>query len=311
MRTLVGAVTAVVIVAVVGFVVARASRGGGDGSADTPPALSNRAAAASFRVSYPADWRRLPAPPTELLPPLDRALALAPKETGRALVIGTTSAGASASGQLPAALTSTLSQAPKGEIVSLGGQRFARYLDLAPRGKGVTESVYMLGTTAGTIGAVCTTPTPSSAFTATCERVLSTLSLTSGSALAPGVDTQYALRLNAIVTKLNAMRSSAARGLRTGSLRTRAQAAQRLAAAHAAAAAAAGRLSPQGGALAQANRTLVSALDQTAVSYRALGRAITDRRQAAYRGAQAKLEVDVRALDAAFTRLGELGYRIA
>jgi hypothetical protein len=310
MRTLVGVVAAVVIVAVIGFAVARSSRGGGDGSGGTPPALSNHAATTSFRVSYPADWHRLSTPPTGLLPPLGDALALAPKASGRELVIGTTSVGGSASGQLPAALSSALSETPQGAIVNLGGHQLNRYLDLSIPGQGLTESVYLLPTTAGTIGAVCAIQKPSAAFTATCERVLATLQLTSGTALSLGIDTGYALHLNAIVAQLNRARGAVGPGLQTGSLHARALAAQRLAAAHAQAAAAAGRLTPSGAGLEEANRTLVSALDQTADDYRTLGRAIADRRQAAYESAQAKLDADARTLGAAFTSLRELGYRI-
>lgn len=309
MQTPLRVVAAVVAAAAIGFVLARAGSGGG-GSGGSPAPLSRHAATASFRVTYPADWHRLAAPPTGLLPPLDGALALAPKGTGRDLVIGNTSAGGASSGQLPTALLSALAVAPNAEIVNLGGQRFKRYLDLRPRGQGVTESVYLLATTRGTIGAVCSAHKPSAAFTTTCERVLATLRLTSGSALALGIDTAYAVRLNAIVAKLNRARSAVGPGLRTGSLQARAQAAQRLATAHAQAATAAGRLSPAGAGLAKANRTLVSALDQTAAAYRTLGLAITNRRQAAYRIAQAKLAAGGRVLGAAFTRLGALGYRI-
>ena len=307
---LVGAVVAVVIVAVIGFAVARSSRGGGGGSGETPPALSNHAATTSFRVSYPADWHRLSATPAGVLPPLGDALALAPKASGGQLVIGTTPVGDSASGQLPAALASALAQTPNGEVVELGGQHLERYLDLSPRGQSATESVYLLPTTAGTIGAVCAADKPSAAFTATCERVLATLRLTSGSALALGIDTGYALKLNAIVATLNSARRAVGPGLLTGSLQARAQAAQRLAAAHAAAAAAAARLSPAGADLTKANQTLVSALGQTAAAYRTLGQAITGRRQAAYRDAQAKLAAGARILGAAFTSLRGLGYRI-
>jgi hypothetical protein len=310
MRTLVGAVAAVVIVAVIGFALARSSRGGGNGSGANPPALSNHAAATSFRVSYPADWHRLSVAPTGPLPPLGGALALAPKGTGRELVIGTTPVGGSASGQLPAALRGALSQTPKGETVNLGGQQWNRYLDLSPSGQGVIESFYVLSTTTAPIGAACAAQKPSAAFTATCERVLATLRLTAGGALALGIDTGYAARLNAIVATLNSTRRAVGAGLLAGSLAARAQAAQRLAAAHAQAAAAGGRLSPAEAGLAEANRTLVSALVQTAAAYRALGAAITDRRQAAYQSAQAKLEAGAQSLGAAFTGLQGLGYRI-
>jgi hypothetical protein len=307
MRTLARAVAAVVIVAVIGFVLARSSRGGGGGSGNSPPALSGQAATPSFRVSYPATWHRLSTAPAGLRPSLSDALALAPTGTGQELVIGREPARDSPAGQLPVAL----SNGSPAQIVSLGGQRFYRYLNLSPRGQGVTESVYLLATTTGTIGAVCAAQKPSEAFTAACERVLATLRLTSGHALAPAVDAGYARALNAIVTKLNGARRAVGPALSRGSLQSRAQAAQQLATAHARAAASADRLSPSGAGLTAANRTLASALSQTAAAYRALGQAITDRRQAAYRSAETNIEAGGRALGSAFTRLRGLGYRLA
>jgi hypothetical protein len=309
MRTLARAAAAVVIVAVIGFVLARSSRGGGDGSGGPPPALSNHAATTSFRVSYPANWHRLSASPAGLLPPLSDPLALAPTGTGRELVIGTEPGGGSSAGQLPAVLRAKVASAPDPQIVSLGGQRFSRYLDLAPRGQGVTESLYVLATTRGTIGAVCAAQTPSQSFTATCERVLATLRLTSGRVLAPRVDAGYALALNAVVSKLNGARRALGPKLSTGSMPSRARAAQQLATAHAEAAASTARLSPHAAGLVAANRALGSALGETAAAYGGLGRAITDRRQAAYRSAEAHIGAGARALEAAYARLRGLGYR--
>jgi hypothetical protein len=311
MRTLVRGVGALVIVAAIGFVLARSSRGGGGGSADTLPRLSAHAATTSFRVSYPGTWHRLSAPPAGLEPSLSGHVALAPPGTGRELVIGSEPAGGSPAGQLPAPLRAALPSTPAGQIVSLGGQRFVRYPDLAPRRQEVTESVYLLATTSGTIGAVCAAQTPNETFTATCERILGTLRLTSGSALTPGIDTGYALALNGIVTKLNRARSTLGPKLSAGGLQSRARVAQQLAAAHAGAAAAAGRLSRTASGLTAANRALVSALDQTAGAYRELSGAITHRRQAAYRSAQGHLATAALALDAAYARLRGLGYRIS
>lgn len=310
MRTLARAVAAVVIVAVIGFVLARSSRGPDGGSGGSKPALSGHASTASFHVSYPANWHRLSAPPAGLLPLLNGPLALAPAGTGEELVIGTASTGGAPAGELPATLRAAISSEPAAQIVSLGGRRFYRYLNLTPHGQGVTESVYLLGTTTGTIGAVCAAQKPSETLAATCERVLGTLQLTRGSVLAPEVDPGYALQLNASVAKLNAARRALGPKLSAGSLTARAQAAHQLAAAHAQAATSLTRLSPHGSGLKAANRALVSALQQTGSAYQALGRAITGRRQAAYGSAQGQIAAGTRALGAAFTSLRGSGYRI-
>jgi hypothetical protein len=311
MRNLARAVAAVVIVAVIGFVLARSSRGTDGRPGGSKPALSGQASTTAFHVSYPANWHRLSAPPGGLLPSLGGPLALAPiGGTGEELVIGTVPAGGAPAGQLPAALRAALSSAPRAQIVSLGGRRFYRYLNLTPHGQGVTESVYLLGTTRGTIGAVCAAQKPSETFTATCERVLGTLQVTSGSVLAPAVDAGYALQLNTAMATLNAARRALGPKLSAGSLPARAQTAQRLATAHAQAATSAMRLSPAGRGLQTANRAIVSALGQTASGYRALGRAISGRNQAAYGSAEREIGAGARALGAAFARLRGLGYRI-
>jgi hypothetical protein len=311
MRTLVRVVAAVVIVGVIGFVLARSSRGTDGGSGSPAPALSSQAVTTSFRVSYPANWHRLSAPPSGLLPSLTKPLALASPGSGEELVIGRASAGGVSAAQLPATLRTAVSTAPRTQIVSLGGRRFYRYLNLTPRGQGITESVYLLDTTNGTVGAVCAAQKPSESFTATCERVLASLKLTSGSVAAPPVQASYALQLNAAVAKLNAARRALGPAISTGSLAARAQAARQLAAAHARAAVSTARLSPDGGGLTAANRALVSALGRTATAYRGLGRAITDRRQAAYDTAEGQIQASGRALGLAYARLRALGYRIA
>jgi hypothetical protein len=310
MRTLVRVIAAVVIVAVIGFVLARSSRGTDGGSGGSAPALSSHAATMSFQVSYLANWRRLSAPPGGLLPSLSGPLTLAPTGTGEELVIGTASSGGLPAGQLPAALRAA-GPTTRAQLVSLGGHSFYRYLNLTPKGQGITESVYLLDTTNGTLAAVCAARKPSEAFTATCERVLASLKLTSGNVVAPPVQAGYALQLNAAMAKLNVARRALGPALSTGSLAARAQAARQLAVAHARAAASTTRLSPEGGGLTAANRALVSALGRTASAYRALGRAITDRRQAAYRSAQGQIQASSRALDLAYARLRALGYRIA
>lgn len=309
MRTLVGAVAAIVIVAGIGFVLARSSRGTGGASGGSTPALSGHAVTGAFRVRYPASWHRLSAPPAKLLPFLSGPVALAPKETGQEMLIGTMSTGGARAERLPSGLGPADTSGSRVQIVSLGGQQFYRELNLSLPSRGVTESIYLLDTTKGAVGAVCAAQKPSESFTATCERVLATLRLTSGSVLAARVDAGYAKALNAVVTKLNAARSSLGPELSIGSLPARARAAQQLAAAHVQAATSVARLSPQGSGLTAADRALGSALQQSGSAYRALGGAITGRRQAAYVSAERQIAAGARALNAAFIRLRGLGYQ--
>ena len=306
MKAPVRAAAALAIVAVIGFVAARLIRGESGASG---PALSARAATASFRVRYPAAWRRLPAPRAGLLPSLRAALVFAPGGPGQELVIGTDPAADGSPAPTPAARRSAFPGGLSGQIVSLGHHSFARYLNLVP-GPGVSETVYILDTTTQTIGAVCATRSRDASFTAACERVLATLRLTAGSVVPPRVDAAYARALNAIVTKLNGARTALGPRLGTGSLRSRAQAAQHLATAHAQAVTAVRRLSPAGSALSAANRELVFALGKTADAYRGLAGSITGRRAAAYRSAEADIGASAGALALAYARLRGLGYRI-
>jgi hypothetical protein len=305
------AVAAVVIVALIGFALARAGRGGSSSGDKTPtqPTLSGHAATTAFAVNYPADWRQLSGPPSGLVPALAKPVSLAPDKPGQELIIGTAPAAASP-GALPASVRVALDTQPKPDLVELGNARFSRYLNLKPRGQGITETVYLLSTTSGTIGAVCAAQAASSTLVGDCERVLGTLKLTSGSALAPGADTRYAARLNQIMATLNDVRRSSGPGLQSGPLKARAQSALILANAHAAASKAIARLTPSGSGLVKASRRVATVLAQTSAQYQALGVAITKRRNGAYRTASGRLNSSARTLAAAYAQLSRFGFRV-
>jgi hypothetical protein len=201
-----------------------------------------------------------------------------------------------------------LAERPRPDRVTLGSLRWDRYAGLTPRGQGVTESLYVLSTTAGTIGAACVARSASSAFTADCERVLGSLRLTSGTVLATSVDATYASALNTVLSRLNTARAAGGPGLRSPSLGSRARAATRLSAAHSQAATAAQGLTGNG--TAAADRALVAALDQTATAYRRLATAIRAHNLPGYRRAETELNAADAALQLAYARLRALGYRI-
>lgn len=303
MGTLLRGLAGVVFVAAVAFLWAHY----GLKSKPSPPvALSRQASAADFKVDFPSSWHVEPARVASRLSVTDElALASSGGPDGQ-LIMSAPAPGAP--GALPHGLRSTLGAVPSPQVVTLGSANFYRYLSVTPSGARVPESIYTLPTTAGTITAVCAAAKPTVSFTSTCERVLSTIRLTSGSVLSLGVDAGYALALNRILNQLNAVRRSAGSGLRSANVQTRARAASALAAAHARAAAAADHL-PSGN-MSAANPALVTALTMNASAYRALARAAGKLDVAGYGRAQAQIAAAGQALNGAYAQLRQFGYKV-
>jgi hypothetical protein len=302
MRTLLRTLAGAVAVAVVGFALAR--YGAGKSTAALPP-LDRQASVANFQVHYPSTWRVASAA-TEPLVPMSDVLTLAANGSATSrLAIGTQQAATSAA--LPSRLAAAVPPSTKPQVVTLGTTRFYRYLNLTPQGQNISESLYLLPTSAGVITAVCSAPSFTVRFTSGCERVLSTIKVTAGEVLPIGVDPGYALELNRILGQLNHVRRSAGPGLRSSNVGTRARAASALSAAHDQAATAAGHLSSQ---VSPANGALVTALQRNATAYRALAQAATKGDVPAYGRAEAAVASAGTGLNAAFTQLRELGYTI-
>jgi len=305
MRTLLRGLAGVVVVAAVGFLWAHY------GLKSTPspapsPGLSRRSSVADLTVAYPASWHVEPTPSDPGLSITDE-LALAPSDSGNAqLVLGT--AHPAQSGGLPSGLQATLVSTPQPQVVLLGGANFYRYLNATPRGGGAPESIYSLPTTIGTVTAVCSAADHRLSFTSSCERVLSSIRLSSGSVLSLGVDTGYARALNQILDQLNAVRRSAGAGLRSTSVPARVRAASDLAAAHARAASSASHLT--GVPVSAANPVLIAALTANASAYRALARAAGRVDAPGYGRAEVQIAAATRALDGAFAQLRRLGYAV-
>jgi hypothetical protein len=304
MRTVARTLAGTAAVAVVGFALARYGSGKTTAS---PPALDRQASVADFKVNYPSGWTVRPATPVPLVP-LGDVLTLAANGSGRSrLVIGTQQTTAPAA--LPPRLAAVVPPTTRPQIVTLGGQRFLRYLNLTPQGEHVAESIYALPTTVGTITAVCSAPTFSARFTSDCERLLSTIKLTTGDVTSVTVDPGYALQLNRILGQLDQVRRSTGPALRSRRVRDRVRAASALATAHAQAASAASHIDV--GTMSAGNQALVSALHANADAYKALAQAAARQNVSAYGRAQAALSAAGSGLNAAYDQLRQLGYRIA
>jgi hypothetical protein len=131
----------------------------------------------------------------------------------------------------------------------------------------------------------------------------------SGTVLPAGPSSTYATGLNAALSKLNAVRSSAGSQLRSArDAAAQAKAADVLAAAHAAAASELLRL--DAGAAAAANSAVATALRMTADDYRALALAAASGNAGGYSAASSSLTRAAQALNSALARLSGLGYQV-
>jgi hypothetical protein len=287
--------------ALVGLVVALAAGATSGSSARTPSARVG-----AVQLSLPAGWRREAGahPPPLGLP---TALTIAsPRPAQGVLIIGQL---AGDSSPLPRTVLAAFSPQVAPEVVRLGPLVLYQYRTVARAGLPGGERTYVLPTTTGTVIAICRPIEASSAFLTNCEGVLETIRLRSGRALPVGVSSPYARALSAVITQLNAVRSSAARQLASASTgQAQASAALKLAQAHAQAASSVTHLAA--GQAASANAALAHALLMTADSYRALALAAAHRNPSAYKTARAALATAAQTQDSAFQQLRAFGYRL-
>ena len=290
-------VAAVVIGAIVAVISAQTSR----------PAGSRAAFVAGLRLSVPSNWRQSnPARRPSLGLTQERAIA-SPAPGAGELVIGKMVQDQAS--PLPPPLLATVPSTATPQIVKVGRLVFYRYRGSPRAGGSAAESIYAMPTTRGTVIGVCRPQEPSSAFTTSCIRVLATLQLTSGKALPLTLRATYARELNAAISRLNVVRSSAGTHLATATtVPAQAAAATQLAQAHGEAASAVSRLSA--GVAATANAALAHALVMIADAYRALARSAAHHDTRAYSAARADLVRSARALDLAFSQLKRLGFQV-
>jgi len=293
----------VVLVSVVGFGLAR-----GHGTSPAPaPALDVHASVGLLRVSIPSGWHR-GAPPRGPQLGLQDELALVGNRSGGILVLGRTAT--SDPSLLPSSLLAVLPGTPTAQIVSLGGERLYRYLNLSPRGASGQESVYALPSTIGTIVGVCYVHGAGPGFASTCERIVGTIRPVSGSVLALGPSVSYAQGLRAVIAKLTSARSAAGARLRSARTpRGQAKAAGALAAAYSDAGSAVARLSA--GPAQTASDALSVALTASGHAYAALADAASHNDAKGYSAASGSVARAAGALRAAFSRLAGFGYRVS
>ncbi len=301
------AAAAVVIGAIIGYVVAPSSKKATHRSA----ALSQSTSAGTLRISFPAGWQQSANTPSEASSlKLANTVTLMPGASTKsgALVLGT--APAVDASLLPPGFTSGLTTAVQGAAVQLGPYTFKRYLNMIPQQAATALSVYSLPTTRGTAIAACVLPSSeATTFATTCETIIKSLRA-GGSPLPLSANPKYAAALSAVITKLNGARAAGGRQLTQAKLPSgQASAARALAADYQRAATAVAKLDP-GPVGTTANVAIVTALRQLAAAYGSLANAAARHDKGAYAKAQTSISSAQAALNRGFAQLQQDGYTI-
>jgi hypothetical protein len=269
------------------------------------PRSQPRLTAGALQLPVPVGWTRAAPPAARTLGLVDGVALRTKPDASGTLIVGraTTTAGL-----LPEQLSATLVNTPAPQLVTLGGARYYRYLDVTPRAGGGSESVYTLPTTEGTVLAICIAHRPDANLAARCEHVLGAARLTAGTTIA-NPEPAYAAAFAAVIRKLNAVRTSAAHHLSNAhDAQQQASAAAALAAGHLQAAAALGRLNA--GPASGVNAAVATAIRAIGTAYQSLGQAAARGDTTAYDAARAEVSHTTLNLDSAFTRLRALGYAV-
>jgi ATPase family associated with various cellular activities (AAA) len=269
-------------------------------------ARAAQVAAGPIRATLPPGWRRARRPAHGL--GFTNELTLGPSGGRRAaLTIGTLPRGDP--NLLPPTLLSAAHSVPPPQITTIGTLSFYRYSNLVTLANGAAESVYATPTTHGTLVGVCTAPPSDVAAAGQCERILGSLRLVHGGILGARAGYAYARALDAVLSKLDAIRGTSGAQLAAAhTASAQALAASRLAAANLAAATAVRKLGA--GPAAPVNSELAAALGASAADYGALANAARLHDAANYAIARTLVASADAATTAALTKLSSLGYRI-
>ena len=297
------ALGAVVVAAVLGFVIAH-----NGSSRQARLAASTHASAGRLEVMLPAGWHRAAAAGNEGVTLTDE-IAVHPSDAPGGLVIGRMAS--SGLGTLPQSLLATLPSAPEPEPVSLAGANFTRYAVVgSPKGTNVSESIYSLPTSVGTVLAVCRTAESQSRVANLCEQILASLTIVSGVSV-PRLSPGYASGLTAAISSLDAVRGAAGSQLqRAPNAHKQSVAARELAAAHTRAASQLLYLNYVAGSASTANLAAVKALRRASQAYTGLAIAAAHSNSTQYADAKGSLQRADSALRSAFAQLQSFGYRI-
>ena len=261
----------------------------------------------ALSVLISQDWQRGPARSLPNFNPASEVVVRPRISLDKLLVLGT--ARTTDATLLPEGLVGALPQhTASGQVVELGRFRFYRYLNLTSTASSQVATIYTLPTTAGTVIAVCGASASDASFTAMCERVIGTLRVTSGRALALGPSSTYGTALKAAIIDLNNATRAARVNMRNArTAAAQADAARQLAAAYQHASMALSKVDP-GPQQAGADARLTHALTTLANGYGHLARAATAQHAGAYGVARASIARADASLTSSLTELARFGY---
>jgi len=308
---LIGIGVAVVLAAIVGFLVG--GSGGGakeEGGGGTPIASASNA---DLEALFPKGWSKASSAPKIPGMTLASPVAMQPPNAkgGESVVVGQVKQGADNPTLLPAGFLAALGldggEAPPREPVQLKRSKLQayRYETLRPRGLEDPVTLFTVPTSAGVATLACVDPGVD------CEGIANTLKLKAGTAFPVGPSKEYAAAIGKVLGGLDKKVSSgraALQGAKTP--KAQARAAKRLASAYTSASASVSKLkvSP---ADATTNQRLAASLKQTGQAYGKLGAAARSGSKRGYAKARTAVQRGEQGVAGALRGLQAAGYKIA
>jgi serine/threonine protein kinase len=303
---LIGIGVAVVLAAVVGFVL------GAPGKAKGGGAPTAAAANSDVEALFPPDWNKASAPQIPGMT-LASPVAMQPPgaKGGQSVVVGQVTQGANNPTLLPAGFLAALGldagEVPPREPVQLDRSKLQayRYKTLRPRGLDDAVTLYTVPTSAGIATVACVDPGTD------CEGIANTLKLKSGTPFPVGPSKEYAAGLGTTFAALDKKVSSGRQALRgANSPKAQASAAAGLAAAYGAASKSmAGLEAPP--ADETVNRQLAASLKLTGAGYAKMAAAARSGSKSAFEKAGTAVQRGEQAVAGALKGLQAAGYKIA
>jgi len=296
----------VVVAGVVGYLL------GGTGEQSSTSGLSDTAAVGHLQLRYPPSWQfgvNLPAVPGMTL---DEPLAIAAAHASAGLTAGR-ARGASVPTLLPAAFRGQVEgPLPHGEAVMLGSLQAYRYGPLHVRGLAGAVTVFVVPTTTGVATIDCwSSQRTATGVQAECGRMAATLRLVGASAYPLGPSVEYANAVSQRFTQLNdAVRSPLSSLTSASTPSQQAAALQSLASAWATAARELQAVAVPPAA-AEAQQTIVAALQSLSSGYASAAAAARSGNAGAYAAASHTIASASAKLNDGLRQLGALGYTVA